>query len=221
MTIQKRPNGVSIKIPETIRVTTDDDDLPLRHFTLDEYHQLTQIGFFTDERIELLEGLLVKMSPIHPPHAFVVNRLSRQLMRWAEQADDVAYEIRSQQPVTIPTFDSEPEPDIVIAKPNVRGYSDRHPQPEEIFLLVEVSDSTLSKDRGRKLRSYAKSNIQEYWIINLVDRQVEVYREPAIVSGNATYQTRHIYPPTAQIAPRAVAEWMIDFAEIFPTIEES
>lgn len=185
----------------------------LRRISLDEYHRLIEMGFFEpEERLELIEGLLAPMSPIYPPHAFAVNRLSRKLTM--ELGED--YEVRAQQPVTIHELASELEPDVVVAAAQARGYSDRHPFANEILLIVEVSDSTLKRDRGKKRRTYASAGIQEYWIVNLVHRVLEVYRNPRGSGANAKYQNKQTFSPEANVTPLGFPGCIIELRVIFP-----
>lgn len=148
--------------------------------TTDLYHQMIEKGILTeDDKIELLEGDLIKMSAVGPRHAACVERLSDYLR------DELgkAVSLRHQNPVELSNY-SEPEPDIAIIKRRKDYYIQAHPQPHDVLLLVEVADSTLKKDRGIKLAAYAKAGIIEYWIVNLADDLIEVYTNP---SGN-TYQ---------------------------------
>ena len=112
---------------------------------------------------------------INPPHAAALARLTR---RFGRMLDEI-WVIREQSPVTIPPGNSEPEPDLVVARgPDERSTTTRHPNPRDIALVVEVADSTLPVDRDQKLNAYAAADIPEYWIVNLVDRRVEVYTMP-------------------------------------------
>ena len=188
------------------------ESLELRNFDLDEYHRLIEIDFFTvDDRVELLEGLLVKMSPIRVPHANTVDRLAEIFFeRIGKRA-----RIRVQQPVTLSNMESEPEPDIVLAQR--KTYDENHPNAGEILLLVEVSDSTLAKDRGLKARIYASESVQEYWIVNLVDRLLEIYQNPQILAdGQGTYLSKQTLYGTKSVAPLAFPDCMIDVSEVLP-----
>jgi Uma2 family endonuclease len=148
--------------PEVIR--------PLRRI---EYDQLVALGVFEDERIELLDGLLVVMSPIGAPHSSAVQKLTELLVLALHGRASV----RCQMPLAAGDL-SEPEPDLTVVP--VGDYDTNH--PHQAYLVIEVADSSLATDRGRKLRLYARCNIAEYWIVNLADRCIEVYTE---VSGDA------------------------------------
>ncbi|HET7545612.1 MAG TPA: Uma2 family endonuclease [Polyangiaceae bacterium] len=141
---------------------------PLRRV---EYDQLVALGAFQDERIELLEGELVAMSPIGAPHSSTVQRLNRLLVLALEGRAGV----RCQLPFAALEF-SEPEPDFVL----VPGSDDYHADhPSEAYLIIEVSESSLALDRGKKLRLYASCGVPEYWVVNLPESCIEVYSGPS------------------------------------------
>ena len=159
-------------------------DSPIWRLSIAQYHQMVRSGILTDDDpVELLEGWLVTTMPKNPPH-----RLTTQLLREAlAQLVPVGWYVDAQEPIT--TSDSEPEPDVVIVRGDRRQYRDRHPGPTEVALVVEVSDSTLQRDRTMKQRLYAAAGIVAYWIVNLGEGQVEVYEEP-IRSGDAPCYAR-------------------------------
>ena len=199
---------------ENRRIYRDDlsEQFELRNFNLDEYHQLIDIGFFkTEDRVELLEGLLIKMSPIRPAHANTVDRLMNLFIEQLGRQ----VQIRVQQPVTLVGMESEPEPDIVLAQR--KPYEDHHPNASEISLLIEVSDTTLAKDRGLKAQIYATESIQEYWIVNLMDRTIEVHRNPRILAdGHGTYFSKQFFDEQKSVTPLAFPDCMIDVSEVLP-----
>jgi Uma2 family endonuclease len=141
-----------------------------RRWTKDEYHRLADLGFFDGQKVELLEGELVVSSPQNWPHAVTVDR-SAEVLR---QAFGSGYWVRSQLPLDLGQV-SEPEADVSVVPGRREDYS-AHPTTAD--LIVEVSDSTLASDRGQKGSLYARARIQDYWIINLIDHQLEVYRNP-------------------------------------------
>ena len=147
--------------------------VPVRRFSVDEYHRLIRDGYFDDrERIELLEGWIVPKMTKNPAHDVAID-LGQEVLRGVVPG---GWRVRGQSAVT--TKDSEPEPDLAVVRGQVRDYRDRHPGPGDMALVVEVADSSLSRDRGLKLRIYAKAGVPVYWIVNLVDGLVEVYTEP-------------------------------------------
>jgi Uma2 family endonuclease len=135
-----------------------------------EYDKLVELGMFQDEKIELLRGVLVPMSPIGPPHSATIDRLNRLLVLALSNVATV----RIQNPFAA-LDDSEPQPDLGVVP--LGDYDDGH--PERALLLIEVAESSLSRDRGIKLRIYAENGVPEYWIVNLVDRCIEVHTDPA------------------------------------------
>ncbi len=143
------------------------DFRPLRRT---EYEKLGALGAFEDERIELLEGLLVPMSPIGPPHSSAVDFLTLLLVR---ALGDRA-RIRIQNPFAVSDI-SEPQPDILVAP--LADYVTDH--PTEAYLVIEVAESSLAKDRGQKLRIYAARGVPEYWVVDVAARRIDVYRDPA------------------------------------------
>ncbi|MCB0062484.1 MAG: Uma2 family endonuclease [Caldilineaceae bacterium] len=184
---------------------------PLHRFTLDEYHWLIENGFFQPEdRLELIEGYLVETSPLGPPHAGVVDSVMEELVAKVKRRAKV----RIQQPITLPQQTTEPEPDFVLAR-RTDTYRARHPFPEDILLVGEVSDSTLAYDRGKKARLYAEAGIQEYWIVNVIDGVLEVYRDPIGSGNNADYRTKLTYTADETVTPLALPNCRIDLVPIF------
>ncbi len=127
-------------------------------WTLDEYHRMIEVGLLDDRQVELLNGEIVEMSPEGEPHAYYATEASDYLK--ALLGDRV--KIRQAKPITIPTSNSEPEPDIAIVQPLGREYLQHHPYPENIFWLIECSHSSLTKDIDVKHKAYAAANISEY-----------------------------------------------------------
>ena len=148
-----------------------------------------------DQHVELLEGQLVVMT-INPPHAAAVSLLDRRFQRaFGDHAQVVI-----QGPLRLSDDLDDinlPQPDVMLVADPERVYPD-HPRPADVYLLVEVSDTTLAKDRGVKLPLYAAHRIPEVWIVNLVDRQIEIYTDPQ----EEEFLTRTTEPLTGSIAPR-------------------
>ena len=173
---------------------TDLADILSRHpvsrhrITLEDYHRLGQAGILgEDDRIELLDGQLVDMSPIGPRHALAVDALTRLLvMAVAGRAT-----VRVQNPIELDAT-TEPQPDIALVWQPWRGYPDAHPQPADVFLLVEVADSSLELDRGAKLELYARAGIREFWIVDVTTNSVLVHRRPR---GDGYELVTKIEPP--------------------------
>jgi Uma2 family endonuclease len=153
-----------------------------RHFfTVAEYERMGEAGIFPDgKRVELIAGEIVEMSPIGIRHAACVARLTQFLIQ-SLQGRAVVW---VQNPVRLDDF-SEPQPDVAVLKPRADYYGQSLPTPEDVLLVIEVSDTTLEYDRQIKVPLYAGAGVPEVWIINLADEQVETYADPA---GGA-YQT--------------------------------
>jgi Uma2 family endonuclease len=148
--------------------------LKTKKFTVEQYEQMAEIGFLKlDQRLELLAGEMIYMSPIGIKHAgcvcFLTQFLSHYLINQAV--------IWSQNSVILDNY-SEPEPDIAVLEKETNSYRRRKPTAKDVLLLIEVADSTLAKDRNIKIPLYAKANIQEVWLVNLNEDTVEVYRHP-------------------------------------------
>jgi Uma2 family endonuclease len=147
--------------------------LAIAKWTIDEYHQMIAVGILNNRRVELLKGEIVEMSPEGEPHAYFSSVAGVYLIRLlGERAM-----IRSAKPITLAN-DSEPEPDIAIVQELGREYLEHHPYPENIFWLIEYSNSSLEKDLETKTKVYAEAGIPEYWVVNLKRRQLVVFREP-------------------------------------------
>jgi len=144
-----------------------------RRFTREEYYRMHDAGLFRDERVELLDGEIIAMSPQNASHAASVNRLAALLIPQLKGK----YSIRCQTPIRLARY-SEPEPDLAICTHDPDDYESGHPTPEQILLLIEVSDASLAFDRKRKRVAYARAGIAEYWIVNVPDRMVEVSQRP-------------------------------------------
>lgn len=156
-------------------------ELEKRHFNVDEYYRLAQAGVLKpDDRVELIEGEIIKMSPIGSPHAACVSRLNRLLQSIRKLEAIVAV----QNPVRLSEF-SEPVPDIALLKPRKDFYASQHPMPADVRLVIEVGETSAVSDRAIKLPLYARSEIPEVWLINLPKKCIEVYAETATDSYRA------------------------------------
>jgi len=147
--------------------------LPYHRWTVAEYHQMADSGILdTSDRVELIEGELIDLSPIGSRHAFFVDRIA-ELVSGGPRAD---YMVRVQGPVALGEC-NEPQPDITLIK---RGnYTERHPGGADVLLIVEVSDTTIDYDRDVKLGLYARHGILEIWLLDVNGRELTVYRDPA------------------------------------------
>ncbi len=163
---------------------------PVRRFTVDEYHHMIRTGLLTEnDKVELLEGWLVPKMVRNPPHDTTLE-LAVEMLRACLPS---GWRLRVQSAITL--SDSEPEPDVAVVSGPVRSHASRHPGPAEVGLLVEIADSSLGHDRVEKGRIYARAAIPVYWIINLVDNQVEVYTSPSGPVAAPAYGQRQDYRP--------------------------
>lgn len=167
---------------------------PIWRLSVDQYHAMARAGILTeDDPVELLDGWLIPKMPKNPSHR-VATRLVRQAL---ERLTPAGWYVDSQEPITTP--DSEPEPDVAVIRGDTRLYLDRHPGPEEVALVVEIADTTLQRDRTLKKRLYAYAGIPVYWIVNLPERQLEVYTRPSGPAEPADYSQRQNYLSSAAI----------------------
>jgi Uma2 family endonuclease len=143
---------------------------PLK-WTLEDYHRMIEAGILSDRHVELLNGEIIEMSPEGIPHANLCSETGDYLRELLGKR----VKIRDSKPITLPNA-SEPEPDICICQPI--SYATHHPYPEDIFWLIEYSDSSLNKDLETKSLIYATANIPEYWVVNLKSRKLIVFRDP-------------------------------------------
>jgi Uma2 family endonuclease len=158
---------------------------PIWRLSVAQYHAMIRNGILTeDDPVELLEGWLVPKMPKNPQHR-AATRLTRLAL---DRIVPTGWYVDAQEPIT--TDDSEPEPDGMVVRGETRQYLERHPGPQDLALVVEVADTTLLRDRTTKLRVYASNRTSVYWIINLVERIVEVYSEPSGPSDQPSYGQR-------------------------------
>jgi Uma2 family endonuclease len=174
------PSKTRVRTPPSRPVVPE-----LYRININEYERIARAGALDDDRIELIDGYLVRKMPKYPRHVNTVARILRAL-----QATLPGWWCRKEDPVRIPDFD-EPEPDVAVVRGSIEDYQDRTPGPKDIALLVEVADTTLPRDRGEKAAAYGRGRIPVYWIINLVDRQIEVYSRPSARG----YRSSRVYQP--------------------------
>ncbi|MEM6628762.1 MAG: Uma2 family endonuclease [Bacteroidota bacterium] len=162
-----------------------------RLLTVAEYHKMAEVGILDpDDRVELIKGEIIKMSPLNSPHTSPVKRITSLMY----QLFGNRLTISVQDPITIEDH-SEPEPDIALLAFSKDFYAERHPRPEDVILLIEVADSTVAKDQQLKLPLYAEAGIKEYWIVNIVEKQLEVYQQPK----DSSYTIQKIYTSRDQV----------------------
>ncbi len=162
--------------------------MPVCRLTVHQYHRMIATGIIReDDRVELLKGWIVPKMGHNPPHSLAVN-VGQAALRAALPG---GWFVLVQLPIT--TGDSEPEPDLAVVRGGPRDYASRHPGPEDIGLLVEDADTSLDYDRHFKGPLYASASISSYWIVNLIQRRVEVYTDPSGPAENPGYRHRQDY----------------------------
>lgn len=176
-------------------------------FTVPEYDRMIDVGILKeDARVELIHGEIVAKMPIGDAHIATVNRLTKLLVRAAGDAATVSI----QNPVRL--ADSEPEPDAALLRPRDDDYASGKPGASDILLLIEVAESSLEDDRELKGPLYAENGIAEYWIVNLVDRCLEVHRKP---QPNGTYSDVQTLRPGERAEVTALPGVGFDVAALF------
>ena len=149
-----------------------------------QYHQMSEAGIFSEnDKVELINGEIIEMSPIGRRHAACVDRINRLFSNIL----GIKVIVRVQNPIILNNL-SEPEPDIALLKPRADFYESGHPQPQDIFLLIEVADSSLEYDRDVKIPLYATSGISEVWLVDIYEQVIIVYRYPS-ENGYSDIQT--------------------------------
>lgn len=181
-----------------------------RRFTVEEYHRMIAAGVFDEnERVELIEGEVLQMAAKSLRHVAGVRRVTKILGKSLGKAVFIS----AQDPIQIGGI-SEPEPDVVVAKPSATDYEDHHPTPQDILLIVEVAETSLHVDRNRKLPLYANAGIQQFCILNLRDQEVEDYRDPAPEG----YRSKQTYTATQSFNLVAFPKVKINVADLIPQI---
>ncbi|MCW9680225.1 Uma2 family endonuclease [Dolichospermum circinale CS-1225] len=180
----------------------------IRHqFTVKQFHKMAESGILSEnERVELIRGEMIDMSPIGRRHAGCVNRLVNLLIQLLGKRIILA----PQNPVVL-NETSEPQPDIALLKPRPDFYRNSHPQPEDIFLLIEVADTTVKYDREVKIPLYAEANIPEVWLVDVNQEIIEVYRN----SLEGIYQDVQKLTKNQSLSILAFPDVSIHLSELF------
>jgi Uma2 family endonuclease len=180
--------------------------LPRRRFTAAEYHQMAEAGILAeDDRLELIEGEIIEMAAIGRHHAAAVLRLSDL---FSATFRDVAL-VNTQNPIRL-SDDTEPQPDLTLVRRRPDFYDSGLPGPEDVFLVVEVADTSVAYDRRLKIPLYGRSGIPEAWLIDVNKRTITVYRDP----GSDGYSTTRVLRHGEQLAPIAFPDRLVTGAEI-------
>ncbi len=179
----------------------------LRLWTVEEYHRMTEIGILDNsERVELLEGKIIRMSAKGTAHRSAVGRIDKLLQKRLEKRAWISV----QDPIALSKH-SEPEPDIAVVKIDPLDYADHHPTPEEVYLIIEVADSSLKFDCGTKGKAYA-AGITDYWVLDIVDRELHVYREPT----QEGYKSKIILTEDKTISLLQFPDLLVGIQEMLP-----
>ena len=180
--------------------------LTKRRFTVSEYHQMAQAGILgEDDRVELIDGEVTEMTPIGRRHAATVKRLTRIFV--VTFGDDAIVGV--QDPVVLSEY-TEPQPDLALLRPRPDYYASGHPTPEDIFLLVEVAETSADLDRRVKVPRYARSGIPEVWLVDLEQETVTIYHDPT----SEGYRAARVVRRGDQLAPAAFPDRPMAVADI-------
>lgn len=174
-------------------------------WTLEDYHCMIEVGLLEGRHVELLNGEIIEMPPEGPEHAYLGDEVGNYLRNLL----GVRAQVREGHPVTL-LNDSEPEPDLAIVKPLGQTYRQHHPYAEDIFWLIEYANTSLNKDLDAKRKTYAVAEIQEYWVVDLKNRQLKVFRQP----GGGDYSLEETLT-TGAISPVAFPDVTIPVQLLF------
>lgn len=179
--------------------------ITLASWSVEEYHQMIKAGILSDRQVELLEGKIIEMSPEAPLHRQINDSVAEYLR---EQFKGYA-KVYEAHPITL--TNSEPEPDLALVKLPVSDYKSRHPSPSDIYLLIEISDSTLEKDLNQKQNIYAQAGILEYWVIDVKAKKLIVFQQPS----PHNYELKQTYTE-GKIAPLAFQHISLSVTKLIP-----
>jgi Uma2 family endonuclease len=182
-------------------------------WTLEDYEQLIALGLLEDKHVELMQGEILAMAPMGEPHALTIIHLTEALLPHFNTR--TGYHLRAQMPLALPALTCEPEPDLALVP--LETPTNDAGRPLSASLIVEVAESSLAYDRDRKGPLYAAAGIQDYWLINLPERCVEVYRQPVPDAASFSgwrYQARQILRAGEQVAPVVAPEVVVAVGEL-------
>ena len=188
----------------------ENEGIKIHRWTQDEYYKMAELGFFHNKRVELIEGKIIEMAPMKSSHATSVS-LASEILR---ERFDKNFCVRSQLPLSFSEI-NEPEPDVAIVRGTIRDFSVAHPKTAE--LVVEISDATLRYDRTEKMNLYAKNKIPDYWIVNIKNRCVEIYRRPIQDKKlGFVYTEINIFTEKDTVSPLAAPEVKVKVKDLLP-----
>jgi Uma2 family endonuclease len=183
-------------------------DPTIKHWTVAEYHRMSELGILdADGKTELIDGQILLMTAKGTPHVVALQLSANSL---SEQLKSDAL-IRTQDPIQLDDF-SEPEPDLVVVRGAILDYTEHHPYPEDIHLVVEIADSTLKQDSEVKDKLYAKAGISEYWVVDIKNRQVNIFRNPTPTG----YANHLILREPNEFSPLAFPDIVLNLTSILP-----
>jgi len=209
-TILERTSAIPSFIAEIEAGEAKTNGVKVYKWTRKEYYQMAELGFFHGKRVELIEGEIIEISPMKTAHATALS-LAIQILT---EIFSKGFVTRAQLPMSF-SKTNEPEPDVAIIKGSVRDFSTSHPKIAE--LIVEVSDTTLRYDRTVKAGLYAQNKIQDYWILNLKNRSLEVYRQPKKDKKlGFIYTEIQILTEDDAVSPLAAPAAKIKIADLLP-----
>ncbi len=181
-----------------------------RLWTVHEYYWMEELGILNpEERTELVNGEVMLMAAKRPAHSAITKRATDYLRKLLSGIGD----IRIQEPIHL-SDNSEPEPDIAVVQIDARDYVDHHPVPSEIFLVIEVADTTLNYDRKKKASAYAKASITDYWVVDVNGEQVYIFRDSEPVTG--VYTQKSIMGSSKTVRMLAFPEVEVELGRFFP-----
>ena len=184
-----------------------------KYWTVQEYHRMSDLGILDpSQRTELIAGQIILMTAKGTPHVLTLRLLATAL---ENALVDPAVFVSTQDPIRLDNF-SEPEPDIALIKGTIIDYAQAHPGAEHIYLVIEVADSTLKQDCEVKDKLYARSNIAEYWVIDIKNRQVHIFRDPTPTG----YGIQLILTETHSVSPLAFPKIILSIASILPPMPQ-
>ncbi len=204
----KAPRSTPRQLQRRIR----EEDPVRRRFSVDEYYRMAQAGLFQGQRVELVDGEVLRTSPQGSPHATAVSLITHLITGLL----DKNYSARVQVPLALGD-DTEPEPDFAVVRGSPRQYA--HSHPSTASLIIEVSDTTLHYDRTIKSGIYARAGVAEYWILDLGHRRLEICREPMVLPGKRGghgYKVRSKHGEDEKVSPVFAPEIEISVADLLP-----
>ena len=189
---------------------TTETPFTVRLWTIQEYHHIVEAGIFhPEERVELIAGQIIRMSAKGTAHTAAVRRTARVLRHLLENQA----EVYTQDPIQLDDS-SEPEPDIAVVRIDSLDYADHHPTPLEVYLIIEVADSSLRYDCEPKAKAYAQSGIADYWVLDVNERKLHVFREPT----QEGYQSEVILSEEASLSPLQFPTLVIALQDMLPPV---